>query len=698
MSISASEIVSVTPSVLGAGGEAVSLAGLMLTNSSRVPINTVISLPTTDAVSAYFGPSSTEATLADVYFGGFVNSDDTPNALLFAQYPQVPVAAYLRGASLATMSLAQLQAIKPATITGSIGGTVTASIGASFTGSASGVTLTASSTVGIISIGDVVAGTGIPANTFIVDGPTGGGDGDYTTSQATTASSASCTTTSTVLDVTAVGAGSVQTGDVLSGSGVTVGTTVTGQLTGSAGSTGTYRVSAAQSVASESITATSATMKVTAQSVGLITTNMLITGSGVTASSRVTGQISGTTGGVGLYSLSESSHVSSEALVGAYDISVTVNGSPATSASVNLSAATSFSAAATTIGSAIGETVTFDSVSSAFVVTSPTTGSASTIGFGSGALSSALNLTLARNAVTSQGANAATPGSFMDTLITLSQAWAAFMTTFDPDNSGNANKLLFAAWVNGKSDRFGYAAWDVDTAPTLSNAATSSLGYILKNTSSSGTEVIYNSASLAAFVLSVGASLDFTRTKGRATWAFRAQTGLAPTVTDPTVAANLRANGYNYYGQYAENALGWEFYYPGTITGPFDWADSYFNQIQLNASLQAALMDFLTTVKSTPFTQAGAAQIAQVLADPINAGINFGSIVVGVTLSSAQIAEVNAAAGANVAPALTAQGWYLQIKVPSPSVRATRGPWPITFWYCDGGSVQSIDLSSATVQ
>ncbi|CAJ9923691.1 putative bacteriophage protein [Burkholderia pseudomallei] len=111
MSIPASLIASVTPSVISAGGSALDLIGVMLTTNTRVPIGSVPSFPTKDAVSAYFGATSAEAQLGAVYFGGFDNSDVKPGALRFMQYPTAPVAAYLRGGSLAAMTLTQLQAL-----------------------------------------------------------------------------------------------------------------------------------------------------------------------------------------------------------------------------------------------------------------------------------------------------------------------------------------------------------------------------------------------------------------------------------------------------------------------------------------------------------------------------------------------------------------------------------------------------------
>jgi hypothetical protein len=58
----------------------------------------------------------------------------------------------------------------------------------------------------------------------------------------------------TTLTVTAIASGEVTVGQTITGTGVTAGTKITGQLTGTAGGIGTYSVSASQTVASTTIT------------------------------------------------------------------------------------------------------------------------------------------------------------------------------------------------------------------------------------------------------------------------------------------------------------------------------------------------------------------------------------------------------------------------------------------------------------
>jgi hypothetical protein len=62
--------------------------------------------------------------------------------------------------------------------------------------------------------------------------------------------------TTTVMTVSAITSGSISVGTGITGTGVTAGTTVSNQLTGTTGSTGTYTVSASQTVSSTTITAT----------------------------------------------------------------------------------------------------------------------------------------------------------------------------------------------------------------------------------------------------------------------------------------------------------------------------------------------------------------------------------------------------------------------------------------------------------
>jgi hypothetical protein len=392
-------------------------------------------------------------------------------------------------------------------------------------------------------------------------------------------------------------------------------------------------------------------------------------------------------------------------------MTVTMDGVLKTSSSINLGAATSFSNAATIITAAFtsGPTFTYDTQRGAFLATSATTGAASTMTFAAGAIATALSLTAATGAVLSQGAIAATPAAAMTAITAVALNWAGFMTMFEPLL---ADKINFGTWATQQGDRFVYAAWDTDANAVVANNTTAfgpqAVALALSGTvplsadpayaASIGSTVAALARPLAAAVLGYMASLDFGRTNGRATLAYRSFGGVAYGVGDATVAANLQANGYNFYGAYATSQQSFINMQDGHVVGRFAWLDSYVNQIKMNADFQQTLMTFAANSGSIPYNSFGYSAIESVLQDPINKALNFGGIRAGVTLSSAQIVAVNAAAGKTIDTVLSSRGWYLDIRDPGASVRVARGSPQMTFYYCDGGSVQSFALASLLVQ
>lgn len=409
------------------------------------------------------------------------------------------------------------------------------------------------------------------------------------------------------------------------------------------------------------------TLTVTALASGTLGVGVVLSGTGITGGTYITALLTGV-GGTGTYSISPSQNMSSSALT----------------------------------GNAPG--VSYDSVSGAFVVVSETTGAASTITFGSGALATSLLLTEATGAVLSQGADAADPITFMDAIIAQNQNWATFALSFDPDGgSGHTEKLAFSEWTNDQNQRYAYVAWDTDTTPLTTNPATASMGAAISDAGYAGTFLIGGvdddtGPQKAAFVLGIGASLDTEETNGRTDYCFRSQAGLVADVTDEQAADNLIANGYNFYGAYATANDEFVFLYPGSVSGDFLWMDSYINQIWMNNSFQLALMNYLTSARSTPFNAAGYTQVEAALNDPINAAVNFGSIRSGVVLSASQVSAINTAAGAPIASTVQNRGWYVKVFPASAAVRTARGPLSMKFWYTDGQSVQTINLDSIEVQ
>lgn len=212
-------------------------------------------------------------------------------------------------ANYADGSVTAVAAPGNASATGAIGSTNTALMGSTFTATGSGTNLTTSAVTGYIAIGDTISGTGVPAGTTIVSQTSGtaNGAGVYVTSQATTSSGATVTSFGTTLDVTST-TGLISVGDVVSGgSGFPVGATVVSQLSGTAGGAGTYKLSApatAYVASATGVTTFGATLNITAVASGTISVGDPVSGTGVPSGAVVTAQVSGTAGGVGVYTIS----------------------------------------------------------------------------------------------------------------------------------------------------------------------------------------------------------------------------------------------------------------------------------------------------------------------------------------------------------------------------------------------------------
>jgi hypothetical protein len=571
-SIPASRLANVIPGVLSAGGNPLSLNSVYLTNDPSIPIGTAQPFANAEAASNWFGANAPETALANVYFGGYTNCTTLPSVLFFVQFNSAAVAAYVRGASVAGLSLAQIQALS---------GTISLSI-------------------------DGEPQTSAAINLSAATGPSNAAALIQTGIQNATgrfSGTAAQTAAADVMNVTATASGQLNIGDVLTGASVDAGLTVLsfGTYTPTAG-TGTVIVSTNTGFASTSVSVA----------------------------------------GVG--------------------------------------------------------TVSYDSLRGAFVITSPTTGVNSLVTIpAASSLTTGLLLTAATGAVASPGAVIAVPATLMNRITGITQNWATFLTVSEQTLSV---KEAFAAWVQTTNKRYLYVCQDSDVTALQANSS-GCFGAIVDAANDDGIMPVYDNSGtgvLAALQTAIAASINFSQQNGRTTFAFRGQAGLTAQITDETVYDNLLGNGYNCYASFATANAQFTQNQPGQISGVFGWADTYINQIYLNASFQLAIMTLLANTPAVPYVTRGYNLIRGCLLTPIKAALNFGSIVSGVTLSGSQSAALNSATGdPNATATIQNTGWYLSIKDPGAIVRGNRGTPVIDFFYTDGGSVQNISMSSVDV-
>jgi hypothetical protein len=644
-SIPASYFVKVTPGVLAAGGTGLVLNGLLLTNSTQGPLGQVLSFPDEPSVSAYFGAASAEAAFAAQYFAGYTNGNQTPAALLITQYPETAVAAYLLGGAIAALPLISLQAVS---------GTLSVTVDG-YVHSAASIDLSAATS---FSAAAAIIQTDLNASLAA--------EGTSTTSTIETNTATLATIAGNILTIPSTSSvvGLFFVGQTISGGTILSGTTITALGTGTGG-IGTYIVSAPQTVVATTITGSGSTLLVAGTVTGTWAVGQTVTGGTTAANTHIIGYGTGA-GAAGSYVVDVAQTVVSAALA----------------------------------SEATALLVTYNSTAGAFLIKSGVTGVASTIAIATGTAAAGLMLTTATGAVLSQGGAPATPAAFMGGIVAQTSNWASFTTLWEPSVTEG---LGFSAWNSLQDDLYVYVAWDTDVTVIGTPSAFIGLGQQIIAAGYGGTHLVYapvNMSTAAAFVMAFTASLLFTQTNGRATLAYKSAPNLASDVTSSVALANLTANGYNAYCAVATADEQFTYYYPGTITGPFTWFDTYINQIWLNSNFQLDMLLLLTQVKSIPYNADGDTLIRSSVMDTIAEAGNFGIFRAGVTLSTLQIAEVNSAAGRVIAPTLAAQGWYLLSNAAGtvPSVRQARGSPPFSFWYMDGESVQKLNLQSVVLQ
>jgi len=395
-------------------------------------------------------------------------------------------------------------------------------------------------------------------------------------------------------------------------------------------------------------------------------------------------------------------------------LTVTIAGTPLTSASINLSSATSFSNAATLIQAGFtspGFGVTFNAVTGQFLITSTATGAAETVIYPTGTLAAGLLFTQATGAKLSQGAVADTPSTAMVNAWALNQNWETMVTLFEPNL---AAKEGFAAWFTAQNDQVLWLAWDSDTQASV-NGATEPFGVVALAAEYNGVACIGGDPAvlsdpninipagttlaqlvmnIAIFVSGAIASINFNEENGRTNLTFLSQGGLYPACANLQTYQNLIANGYSTYGAVATRNQNFDFFANSNMPGDFGWIDTFVGDAWLSDQLNVANLTLLTTIGSLAYNANGYGALRTTLVGgPIAGAINFGQIRTGVQLSSTQIADITSKLGnAGYATQIQNQGYYLQIQDPGATVRQQRGTPIVNLYYTDGSSIQQITM------
>nr|DAU58060.1 MAG TPA: tail sheath protein [Caudoviricetes sp.] len=379
-------------------------------------------------------------------------------------------------------------------------------------------------------------------------------------------------------------------------------------------------------------------------------------------------------------------------------ITLSVDGVSTTSASIDLSTATSFSDIADKLETGIGASkvsVEWLPIANRFIIRSATTGADSEVSFASdGVLATGLLLTAATAATVSPGSDAVTLTDTMNNIINTNQNWILFnsLVELTDDQKGE-----LCAWANSSKNRYGYVVHDTTQAGTIANNANCFVQQVVVANGYENIFPVYGTYLYSVTALAYAASIDFARTNGRISFKFRGFSGLAPNVSDLATAQALKSNGYNFYGSYSLNKTMAQYASDGAITGKFVWLDSFIDQVWINANLVGAFANLFTNNQSYPFNATGYGAVSAAVIDVAEQALNFGAIQRGVTLDNAQIRIVNNTVGKDISATLYSQGWFLYIPTQPGSARIERDLQGVIFYYVDGQLIQSITMSSTAI-
>lgn len=379
-------------------------------------------------------------------------------------------------------------------------------------------------------------------------------------------------------------------------------------------------------------------------------------------------------------------------------LALSLNGQGVTLVNLDFGSISTFSDAAQIVQEALrsagsGEEFTqaiveYSSLYEAFILTNGQSGAASTISFAAGTASGAMGFTENLGAVLSQGSDIVPPFQTMENVIKVTQNFVNFTTSYMPSES---DVLGFTEWADSKGVDYLFIYADNDPKLLQPNNK-NTLAAKLKEQNLGAVAGVYASPEYAAFLMGVGASIDWNRNQAIVTAAFKAQSGLPANVTNATDASNLISQGMNFIGDYATRNDNFIFQYPGQMFGKYAWIDAYWGAVWIKNQIQAACMQGFESAGRVPYNERGYTQVRAWIQDPVNRALNNGVIDSGIVLSEAQKTQVNQEVGRAVAMDIESAGYFLEVKDPGANARVGRESPQINFYYTYGGSINRLDI------
>ncbi len=337
--------------------------------------------------------------------------------------------------------------------------------------------------------------------------------------------------------------------------------------------------------------------------------------------------------------------------------------------------------------------VTYSSLYNSFKISSGLKGRDSSVFHCSGALAKILKLDEESGAILSQGSDELSAKENMENILDVTQNWVNFTTSWMPTKE---EVLDFSTWASSKNVAYLFLYSDNDSKLLQSNSE-QTIAFAIREQNLSSVAGQYSGLEYSAFLMGVGACIDWNRIQATITTAFKSQEGLPAVVENSTDALNLISQGMNFVGDYATRNDNFIFNYPGQMFGTYKWIDTYWNAIWLNNALQVALLHGLSMSPRTPYSEQGYTLVRAWMQDPVNRALKNGVIEPGIVLSETQKAQINREAGKDIASEVYATGYYIQVQDPGAQARVNRESPIVNLWYSYGGSINKLVVASTAL-
>jgi len=313
-------------------------------------------------------------------------------------------------------------------------------------------------------------------------------------------------------------------------------------------------------------------------------------------------------------------------------VDFTIDGTTVNLAGLNFSSATNLNGVASLINTALGShaSCTWNSVYSRFEIVSATTGTSSSVSFGStGAgtdISTLIGSTAASGATAVAGISSETIESAVSTMISMSNAWygLAIAASSMPADSDLVSVCGIVEAANPRR----YFVPTTQEANALSATSTTDLAYLVQQGGFNHTACQYSSSSPYAGVslFARNASVNYGGNNTVINLMFQQEPGITPETLTETQAAALKAKNCNVFVNYNNSTaiIQW-----GTCASG-QYIDTVIGLDYVANAVQTAVFSLLYTGAKVPQTDAGVNLILTTIEQVLSGAVADGLLAPGV--------------------------------------------------------------------